>query len=88
MVAREIETVDEHERAEWARLGELLESGDAAPAQRHARREGLRERNAALVERIREGFGDAGPDRAALLFHLRQTVADKLEVARPPRRRE
>ena len=88
VVAREIETADAHERGEWDRLGELLESAESLPPGREARREGLRQRNSALVARIRAGLGDAGPERAALLRHLRQTTADKLEVARPPRRRE
>ena len=35
------------------------------------------------MRRIREGEGDAGPWRAALLEHLRLTVADKLAVAQP-----
>jgi hypothetical protein len=87
MVAREIETADAHERGEWQRLGALL--GDAAPPPeaREARRAALVARSEALAARIRAGEADAGPWRAELLAHLRRTVADKLEVAKPPRER-
>jgi hypothetical protein len=46
----------------------------------------VRARNEELVSRIRAGKADAGAWREALLDHLERTVADKLEVARPPRR--
>jgi Domain of unknown function (DUF6285) len=85
MVAREIETVDGHERGEWLRLAALLGDDAEAPAEREARRAALVERNEELVRRIRAGEADAGPWRAQLLAHLRRTVAEKLEVARPPR---
>jgi hypothetical protein len=87
MVAREIETADAHERGEWLRLGELLGSDAPCPEGRDARRDALAERNRALVARIRAGDADAGPFRAELLAHLRRTVAEKLEVAKPPRER-
>ena len=41
-----------------------------------------------LVARIRTGDADTGPWRSALLTHLRETVDDKLEVARGPLRGE
>jgi hypothetical protein len=85
MVAREIETADAHERGEWQRLGALLGSGDEVPEERDARRASLVARNQELVRRIRAGDADGGPWRAELLAHLRRTVAEKLEVARPPR---
>jgi hypothetical protein len=85
MVAREIETEDEHTRAEWRRLGELLEDEAAVPETHEARRDGLRARNEALVERIRAGDADAGDFRDALLAHLRATVDEKMAVSRPPR---
>lgn len=87
MVAREIETADAHERGEWLRLGELLGSDEPCPEGREARRDALAERNRALVARIRAGDADAGPFRTELLAHLRRTVAEKLEVAKPPRER-
>jgi len=85
MVAREIETADAHERGEWLRLGALLGSDDEPPEEREVRRAALLARNRELAERIRAGEADAGPWRAELLAHLRHTVSDKLEVARPPR---
>ena len=87
MVAREIETADLHERGEWLRLGELLGLPEPCPEGREARRAGLAERNRTLQELIRAGEADAGPFRAELLAHLRRTVAEKLEVSRPPRMR-
>jgi hypothetical protein len=87
MVAREIETADAHESGEWKRLGVLLASAAECPTDRALRRAGLVERNDDLARRIRAGEADAGPWRAAVLAHLRQTVADKLAVARPPRER-
>lgn len=87
MVARELELEDDQLAGEWRRLGELLRDDAALPAAREARRSGLLARNEELVRRIGEGEGDDGPWRAALLEHLRLTVADKLAVARPPRQR-
>jgi len=82
IVARELETADAHMRGEWERLDALL--GDTAPLPegRAARREALLARNARLVERIRDGDGDAGAWREELLMHLKRTTADKLQVAR------
>jgi hypothetical protein len=86
-VAREIETEEEQLLGEWRRLGELLGDSAQAPAAREALRAGVAQRSQALVQRIRAGEADAGPWRRAVLAHLRQTVADKLAVARPPRAR-
>ena len=87
MVAREIETQDAHQRGEWLRLGELLKPGAALPEVREDVLAALRARNEELCERIRAGDADAGSWRAEVLAHLRRTVADKMEVSRPPRRR-
>jgi hypothetical protein len=87
MVAREIETGDAHLGGEWLRLGELLEEGGALPRGREETFSALRERNESLCHRIRAGDADAEPFRAAVLAHLRRTVAEKMEVSRPPRRR-
>jgi Domain of unknown function (DUF6285) len=87
VVAREIETGDAHEQGEWRRLGELLERDEPCPALREDRRAAPVGRNRELAERIRAGGADAGLWRAALLDHLRRTVAEKLEVAKPPRQR-
>jgi hypothetical protein len=85
IVAREIETEEEHLRGEWDRLGELLDLDEPSPAAREALRAGVRARSEALGRRLRAGEADAGPWRDAVLAHLRRTVADKLDVARPPR---
>jgi len=85
IVAREIETEDAHGAAEWRRLGRLLGLEGDAPATREAREAGLRERNEALVTRIRAGDADAGPFAEAVLAHLRATVDEKMDVSRPPR---
>lgn len=85
IVAREIETEDEHLAGEWARLAALLEETAEPPTSREALREAIRARTLRLVERIRAGEADSGPFRAALLAHLRTTVDAKLVVSRPPR---
>lgn len=85
MVAREIDTEEEQLRAEWERLADLLGDAGPAPAGRQALRSVLRQRTEELAARIREGEADAGPFREQVLAHLRRTVADKLEVARPRR---
>jgi hypothetical protein len=87
MVAREVETDEAHLTAEWEGLGHILGDPAPRPPGRAALREGVRLRNAALVERIRAGDADAGPFRAEVLGHLRRTVEQKLAVSRPPRQR-
>lgn len=88
MVAREIETAPESEAAEWRRLAELLGDAGPLPEPREARLAALRARNEELVQRIRAGEADAGERRARVMAHLRRTVAEKMEVSRPPRRKE
>ena len=85
VVAREIETEADHLRGEWERLGRLLKLDAERPDDRQALRTDVRSRTDELVRHIREGGADAGPWREAVLAHLRRTVADKLDVARPPR---
>jgi hypothetical protein len=85
IVAREIETEEAQLQSEWERLSSLLGLRDERPAAREALRAGLRSRNEALCERIRRGDCDQGAWRAELIAHLRRTVADKLEVSKPPR---
>ncbi len=85
IVAREIETEEPQLRGEWERLGTLLARPEALPAGRDALRAGVLERNEELVRRIRAGDADGGSWRAQVIAHLRRTVADKLDVARPPR---
>jgi hypothetical protein len=85
IVAREIETEEPQLRGEWERLGTLLAQRSAPPAERDALRAGVLERNEELVRRIRAGDADRDPWRAQVISHLQRTVADKLDVARPPR---
>jgi hypothetical protein len=85
IVAREIETEEAQLRGEWKRLGRLLSLDEDRLDAREALRADVRARSEALVARIRAGEADAGPWREELLAHLRRTVADKLDVARPPR---
>jgi len=86
IVAREWESEDAQLAAEWERLAALLEDPSPRPVDREALRAAIRARSEALVERIRAGDADEGPWRAALVDHLRRTVADKLAVAKgaPP----
>lgn len=87
IVAREIETEDDHLRAEWESLSSLLGVAPVLPEDRAARFAGLLERNEELSRRIRAGEADAGPWRRRVLTHLRETVAAKLEVAKPTRKK-
>lgn len=88
MVAREIETQDEHLRGEWDRLTALLDDEASWPAAREAQLGALRERNETLSERIRSGDADTEPFRSELLGHLRRTIDDKMVVSRPPRQKD
>jgi hypothetical protein len=89
IVAREFATEDEHLAREWDGLAALLGAeGDAKPGERAALRDAIAARNAELVRRIRAGDADAGAFRTALIAHLSRVVADKLDVAQPPRRKE
>ena len=85
IVAREIETEENQLRGEWERLGCLLSLDEDRPEAREALRADVRARSESLVQRIRAGDADAGRWRDDVLAHLRRTVADKLDVARPPR---
>jgi len=86
IVARELATEDQHRAREWQGLAELLGTDPAAPeGGRSAWSDALRARNEALTRRIRAGDADAGPWRDAVLAHLSRVVADKLDVAQPPR---
>ena len=87
IVAREIATEETHLAREWDGLSVLLGSeGEPPPEGRAALRESILARNEELARRIRSGEADAGPWRSALLAHLSRTIADKLDVAQPPRR--
>lgn len=86
IVARELATEDEHVTREWHSLATLLGADPAVPdGGRAACHDALRARNEELARRIRAGDADDGPWRAAVLAHLSRVVADKLDVAQPPR---
>jgi hypothetical protein len=82
MVRRELANEEAHLTREWGGLGELL-GEEPLPVSKAALRARLHERNADLAQRIREGFGASGAERAGLLRHLRQTTHDKLTVTNP-----
>ena len=85
IVGRELAADARHTRAEWDRLGSLLEEDTPFPESREAAHAQLLARNQRLVDRIRSGEADTGPWREALLRHLRETSAEKLEVAKGTR---
>jgi hypothetical protein len=85
IVAREIETQDAQLAREWEGLAALLGGGGARPEGRAALRAAIAEQGEALARRIRGGEADAGPFRAQVLAHLRETTRDKLAVSQPPR---
>ncbi len=85
VVAREIEVEEQQLEAEWERLGRLLGREEPPPAGRDALGSAIRAGTEEIAHRIRAGEADSGPWRDALITHLRATVADKLDVARPPR---
>ena len=86
IVAREIATEETHLAREWDGLSVLLGSDDEPPPHdRAALCESILARNEELVRRIRSGDADRGAWRATLLEHLSRTIADKLDVAQPPR---
>lgn len=84
IVARELACEDAHLAREWDGLALLLGSAPK-PEARDALHAAIRARNEELVRRIREGEADAGAWREALIAHLSRVVADKLDVAQPPR---
>jgi hypothetical protein len=83
IVRRELTTEDALLQAEWQRLDRVLAAQEEPPKEREELRQRIRERTAALCERIRAGEADGGNWRAAVVAHVRQTVVDKLAVANP-----
>jgi hypothetical protein len=78
---REIEAGAAPSRAEYERLQNLLRerSGSSSDEARYAELAGYNRR---LAEEIRAGRFD-GPERAALIEHLRRTTEEKLAVSNP-----
>jgi Domain of unknown function (DUF6285) len=86
IVERELAHEEHLLRDEWARLV-ALDSTLAEPAQLPTDLSGLRDdvqaRTVALCVAIRAGAADAGPWRAAVVEHVRRSVAQKLLVNNP-----
>jgi hypothetical protein len=82
VIKREIELDDGFMRDEWRALDGLL-GEDQVPEAQPAFRQRLRERNEALVERIRAGAFDEPDAEARLLPYLWQTVTNKVRIASP-----
>lgn len=79
---RELEMEPSQLAAEWRRLAGLLGAADA-PTDLAALREAVRARTEALCVRIRAGDADSGPQRDAIVAHVRATVREKLAVVNP-----
>lgn len=79
IIGRELALEPELTALELERLASLL---DEEPDGGQASGEVLR-MNEELARRIREGQADAGPWRAEVLAHLKQTLLDKLSIANP-----
>ena len=82
IVRRELQNDERQIDAEWRGLdivlGAMPRSSTLA-----ATKDALRDRNAELSERIREGDADVGEFRELVLAHVRDTVHAKLEVSDP-----
>ena len=84
IVGRELAGEEADLLAEWRRLAALLDrEGEEPPPRLAALRFSVREATTTLAERIRRGDADAGPFRAAVRAHVRETVREKLRVANP-----
>ncbi len=84
IVERELAGGETHLAAAWQRMADLL--GDRASAAPPAGAEliaAVAAQNLALCSAIRAGGFDAGPQRQALLAHLRRTAEAELAVANP-----
>jgi hypothetical protein len=89
IIARELATEDEHLAREWDGLAALLGSeSEPKPDERASLRGAIVACNEELVRRIRAGEADAGAWRGDVIAHLSRVVADKLDVAQPPRAKE
>lgn len=85
IVRRELECAERHCSGEWARLAALFEHGGEPPADSERMREQIRVWTSELTDRIRAGDADDGAWRRSVVAHLKQTVQDKLEVAKGTR---
>lgn len=84
IVGRELTSGDDLLRAEQHRLHELLDVTDDRDQTGGASlAASVRDLNARLADRIRNGDADDGPWRSAVLAHLRTTAAERLAIANP-----
>jgi hypothetical protein len=81
ILARELECESRFLHAECQRLNELL--GNDSPVDDAALSAAVQRRTRELCERIRRGDADAEPWRGRVLGHVRQTVEEKLAIAKP-----
>jgi hypothetical protein len=82
IIRRELQNDERQIEAEWRGLDIVL-GAMPRPSTLAATKDALRERNAELSERIREGDADGGEFRELVLAHVRDTVHAKLEVSDP-----
>ncbi|HEU4324438.1 MAG TPA: DUF6285 domain-containing protein [Roseiflexaceae bacterium] len=82
VVERELALGEEALAAAYTRLA-ALDGAPADPPAGPALAVAFEARSRALCARIRAGAFDEGPQRDALLAHLRQTAIDELRVANP-----
>lgn len=83
IVQRELSCEPEHFQREWESLAAILGLDETPPNEPGTRHQQLRERNATLCQRIRDGDADHGEWGRAVRQHVRRTVIDKLTVANP-----
>lgn len=81
ILEREWEGEEDALRAEWRRLGLLLDDDAPEPNSTRELADVVKERNKQLSERIRSGALDDRWDETLAL--LRETVAEKLAIANP-----
>ena len=84
IVGRELAGGEAALRAEWSALVALLDRSAApAPASAAELAAAVRDLNATLADRIRNGDADTGAWRQAVLDHLRKTADARLAIANP-----
>ncbi len=81
-VIRELAGEESQLTAEWQRLNSLLPQ-EVQPVTRVALKQAIQQRTEELCRRIRNGDADAGPYRAQVLAHVRESVREKLLVNNP-----
>ncbi len=83
IVEREVQMSLDQMKAEWKRIDFVQGKPMPMPADPHALRAALYERNRKVCEEIEAGRYDYAPQRSALFEHLLVTARAQLEVAHP-----